>query len=214
VPAAGNLYEILSCKGNAAMDNDATTLQDALAVLRRHYGDRVTGAQRSTEAQMRHTLQEQMGLDELAADRVLKQLSQTGRVVYMGSRDVGSEPGTSTTGPVISMPLTSTNTSAEPLITTAAPALAMGSVNDPGGGAVDASLSGAASSDVALTGAGAVSADPVRGGDVGRAVAENNSGATMGQLADTSVEPAPAPITIGEREEVEDDRTEGYWRIG
>src|SRR5689334_18589120 len=132
---------MLSRKGNAAMDNDATVLQNALAVLRQHYGEQLTGSRRTTEAQMRHTLQEQLGLDELAADRVLKQLSQTGRLVYMGNRDVGTEPGTSTTGPVISMPLTSTNTGAEPLITTATPALAMGTVNDPGGGAVDAAQS-------------------------------------------------------------------------
>lgn len=59
-----------------------------------------------------------------------------------------------------------------------------------------------------------MSHDPIRGGDVGRSVAENNSGATMGGLADTNVEAAPAPITIGEREELEDDRTNRYWRIG
>jgi hypothetical protein len=65
-----------------------------------------------------------------------------------------------------------------------------------------------------MTGAGAVSRDPIRGGDMGRTVAENNTGATMNQLADTNVEAVPAPITIGEHEEVEDDRTHGYWRIG
>ncbi len=195
------------------MDSDATALQNALAVLRGQYGAQLAGPRQGTEAQMRHTLEQQMGLDELTADRMVKKLYETGKLVYMGSADQGTEPGTSTTGPVISMPLTPTS-SGEPLITTADPALVMGTVRDPGGGDTTASQLGAAASDAAMTGAGAVSRDPIRGGDVGRSVTENNAGATMGQLADTNVESRPAPITIGEHAEVEDDRTHGYWRIG
>jgi hypothetical protein len=196
------------------MDNDATALQNALAVLRQRHGERLSGPRRDTEAQMRRTLEQEMNLDELTADRVVKKLAGTGRLTYIGSADAGTEPGTSTTGPVISLPSTPSVAAGTPLITTADPALAMGSVRDPGGGDVAASDLGANAADVALTGAGAQSRDPVRGGPLGRSVAENNEGATMGQLADTTVESAPAPITIGEHEELEDDRTHGYWRIG
>jgi len=196
------------------MDTDATTLQNALSTLRQQHGEQLAGPRRRTEAQMRQTLQQHLGLDELAADRVVKKLYETGRLVYVGSADSGTEPGTSTTGPVISMPNTQSADGTMPLRTAASPAMIMGLVDQPGGGDIAASAVGAAAADVPMTGAGAVSRDPIRGGDTGRAVAENNSGATMGQLADTAVEAAPAPITIGEREEVEDDRTQGYWRIG
>jgi hypothetical protein len=196
------------------MDSDATALQNALAVLRQDYGQRLAGPRRATEARMRHTLEQRMGLDELMADRVVKKLYETGQLAYIGSADSGTEPGTSTTGPVISMPNTQSADGGTPFRTTASPALIMGVVNDPGGGDVPAAPLGADAADVALTGAGAVSRDPIRGGDTGRAVAENNEGATLGQLADTNVEAAPAPLTIGEREEAEDDRTNGYWRIG
>jgi hypothetical protein len=165
------------------MDSDVTTLRNALAVLRRQYGEQLAGPQRRTEAQMRHTLQEQMGLDEITADRVLIKLRDTGRLMYVGSAEVGTEPGTTTTGPVISMPGTQTAGVGGPLITTAAPDVVMGIVTD-------------------------------QDSDVSRRVAENNEGATMGQLGDTNVEAAPTPVTIGEREEVEADRTHGYWRIG
>jgi len=195
------------------MDNDTATLQNALAVLRGQYGAQLAGPRQHTEAQMRHTLEQQMRLDELTADRLVKKLYETGKLVYMGTADRGTEPGTSTTGPVISMPSTQT-TGGAPLITTADAALVMGSVRDPGGGDVAASQLGADAADAALTGAGAVSREPIRGGDIGHSVAENNEGATMGQLADTNVESRPAPITIGEHDEVEDDRTHGYWRIG
>src|SRR4051812_13824492 len=101
------------------MDNDATTLQNALTVLRQQYGEQLAGPRRSTEAQMRHTLEKQMGLDELTADRVVKKLYETGRLVYMGEQDTGTEPGTSTTGPVISMPNTQSADGGMPLRTTA-----------------------------------------------------------------------------------------------
>jgi hypothetical protein len=195
------------------MDSDATALQNALAVLRKQYGAQLAGPRQRTQAQMRHTLEEQMRLDELTADRLVKKLSETGQLVYMGSADQGTEPGPSTTGPVISLPMTPTS-GGNPLITTADPALVMGTVRDPGGGDLTAAQGGAAAGDAAVSGAGAGSRDPIRGGDMGRTVAENNTGATMNQLADTNVESVPAPISIGEHEDVEDDRTQGYWRIG
>ena len=86
------------------MDTDATALENALTVLRQDYGERLAGPLQAGEARMRHTLEQRMNLDELTADRVVKKLSQTGRLAYVGSVDSGTEPGTSTTGPVISMP--------------------------------------------------------------------------------------------------------------
>ena len=168
------------------MDSDVTTLRNALAVLRQQYGEQLAGPQRRTQAQMRHTLQQQMGLDEIMADRVLIKLRDTGRIAYVGGADVGTEPGTTETGPVISMPGTQVAGVGGPLITTAAPGTLMGLGNE-------------------------------EERDIERNttnVAENNEGATMGQLGDTNVEAAPAPVTIGEHEEAESDRTHGYWRIG
>jgi hypothetical protein len=165
------------------MDNDATALQNALAVLRRQHGEHLSGPRRATEAQMRQTLQQQMGVDDLTADRVVKKLHQTGRLAYVGGADVGTEPGTTDTGPVISMPTTQSADGGRPLITTASPGLIMGVANDPAN-------------------------------DVGAITDENNEGATMGQLGDTNVEGGRPPVTIGEHEEVESDRTHGYWRIG
>ena len=165
------------------MDNDPTTLRNALSVLHQHYGEKLIGPLRHTQAEMRHTLQQELGLDEIMADRVLIKLRDTGRLAYVGSADTGTEPGTTTTGPVISMPGTQVGGVGGPLTTTAAPGMLMGMGNDEDRGA-------------------------------GPNIAENNEGATMGQLGDTSVEPTPAPVTIGEHEEVESDRTHGYWRIG
>ena len=125
------------------MDSDATALQNALAVLRQYHGERLAGSRGSTEAQMRHTLVQQLGVDELTAGRVLKKLYETGRLVYVGSTARSSTPGTGTdddaepdttaTGPVISMPLTQSADTGAPLVTSASPAMVMGIVDDRGG---------------------------------------------------------------------------------
>jgi hypothetical protein len=154
------------------MDSDATALENALAVLGQQHGTRLDGPQHQTEAQMRRTLEAQLGLDELTADRMVKKLAQTGRLVYSGSVEAGTEPGTSTTGPVISMPLTQTADGGQSLRTTAAPGVLMG----------------------LETG---VPTDRV-----------------SDQPTEADREATPAPITMGEREALEHDRTEGYWRIG
>ena len=115
------------------MDSEATTLQSALDVLRRQYGQRLTGPQQHTEAQMRHTLKQEMGMDAATAERILKQLTVTGRLVYVGSAEGGPLPIPDGTGPVISMPLTQSADGGAPLITAASPALIMGIVDKPGG---------------------------------------------------------------------------------
>jgi len=194
--------------------NNAATLQSALAALRQRFGQQLGGAQHHGEAQMRGVVMDALGLDEATADRVVKKLAQTGQLAYQGTREVGTEPGTSTTGPVISMPGTTVSAGVGEFVTTANPSMLMGTVNNPGGGDVGAAQAGAPSSGEAVSPMGAVSADPIRGGDAGRTVAVNNQGATMGQLDDTNVEARPQPITVGEREEIDNDRTEGFWRIG
>ncbi len=181
------------------MDSDATTLQNALDVLRQHYGEQVPGPQLSAEAQMRHTLEQQMGLDPLTADRVLKRLCISGQVVYVDSADAGNqagndrdnrdnrgtgaEPGTTATGPVISMPLTQSADGGQPLITSASPAMLMGIVDD-------------------------------KGGNVGPGRAENDERDTLGWLVAPAVEGVSGPVTAGENEGAESNRPQGYWRIG
>lgn len=174
------------------MDSDETTLQNALDVLRQHYGERLVGPQQSAEAQMRHTLEEQMGLDMLAADRVLTRLCLSGRLSYVDSTNtdtvVGTgttdtaEPGTTATGPVISMPLTQSADGGQPLITTASPGMLMGVATERGGG---------------------VNRGP-----------ENTEDETLGWLVAPAVDAAPVPATTGEAEGAEGGRSQGYWRIG
>jgi hypothetical protein len=175
------------------MDSDATALRQALGVLRQQYGDRLAGPQKRTQAEMRHTLQAQMGLDELTADSIVIKLRDTGRLSYVGSAEVGTEPGTTATGPVISEPLTQSGDGGAPLITTASPAMIMGVAQEEGGNVA---------------------------GDVAKAVADDNRadyttrGMNDAAVADTRAEAGRPPLTIGEHEEAEGDRTQGYWRIG
>lgn len=176
------------------MDSDATTLQNAVDVLRRHYGEQLAGPQVGTETQMRNALQQQLGLDPLGADRVLKQLRDTNRLVYVGSEEdeAGTEDGTGTdredipdargTGPVISMPLTQSADGGRPLITTASPAMLMGITNDQSGDAAPAT--------------------------------ENPGGDTLGWLVAPAVGEGPTPATTGDNPDQADDHTQGYWRIG
>lgn len=115
------------------MNSESITLQKALDVLRRHYGERLSGPQGGGEAQMRETLQQELGLDASSSERIIRDLSDTDKLVYINSTDPGSEVGTNTTGPVISMPLTQTSEGGAPLVTTASPAMIMGIVDYQGG---------------------------------------------------------------------------------
>jgi hypothetical protein len=114
------------------MNSDATALDSAISTLRQYYGTRLDGPRERTEAQMRHTLKQQMGLDEAAAGRVLQELTQTGHLTYVGSTPDGPLPRNAGTGPVISMPSTATADSGTPLITTASPDLLIGVSNEAG----------------------------------------------------------------------------------
>ena len=120
------------------MDSDAATLDNALAVLRRHLGEQLAGPSQRGEDQMRYTLKQELGLDERSAMQIIKNLRESGQLVYVGGTDAGTDTGTgegtSDTGPVISMPNTQSADGGAPLITTASPAMVMGIVNDPNAG--------------------------------------------------------------------------------
>lgn len=183
------------------MNTDATALQNALDVLRRHYGERLAGARQRTEDQMRNTLAQELGVDQLGAAFVLKRLCQTGQLEYVGNtgtgtgtgtgtdtgEDTGSgvaaEPGASATGPVISMPLTQTAEVGRPLITTASPAMLMGITNE-------------------------------QGGDAAPDQADAVEGETLGWLLAPAVEPGEVHTATEDREQNEGEHAEGYWRIG
>src|SRR5690348_1124344 len=110
------------------MENDASTLQNALAVLHKQYGNLLTGPKQQSEVKLRHTLQQQLKVNDVTADRILTKLVQLGRLVYVGATMHGYESGTNTTGPVISMPGTSTSGGGE-IISTASPDQLMGRGN-------------------------------------------------------------------------------------
>jgi len=82
---------------------------------------------------MRETLEQELGLDAATAERVVRDLSESDRLAYITTSDSGTEVGTNTTGPVISMPLTQTADGGAPLVTTASPAMIMGIVDNQGG---------------------------------------------------------------------------------
>lgn len=180
------------------MDSDATTLQNAVDLLRQRYGERLPGSQVDAEAQMRRTLEQQMGLDMLAADRVLKRLCLSGQLAYVDSAGTGTEAGTdagtgavddseantTATGPVISMPLTQSADVGQPLITSASPAMLMGITNDTN-----------------------------QDGDIARAEDPNPDGDTLGWLVAPAIDEGPTPDTTGGNEDG-GGRAQGYWRIG
>ncbi len=110
--------------------DSGTTLESALGVLRQHYDSKLAGSRERTEAQMRHTLKEQLGLGETAAGQLLRQLCDTGRLQYVaGTGQAVEQDESSTTGPVISMPGTQSGGGGGELITTASPAMILGAVD-------------------------------------------------------------------------------------
>jgi len=69
------------------MDAEAQALEAALGVLRRQFGNRLVGEAGETLAQMRQTLARELGADEVAADRLVKQLMHLRRLTYQGTPD-------------------------------------------------------------------------------------------------------------------------------
>jgi hypothetical protein len=215
-------------KGDTGMDTDARALETALATLQQQYGNQFKGSMDSAQAQMRHTLEEKMGIDELSADRLVKKLIETGRLRYnVTNRD--EDPNITTdTGPVIPVVGTTEAQGAGPVTVAATPAIgtvgAMTEMNSatnttggPGGNPVMLGAIAAATANEEDI-LGGDKADPYMPDPGSRAARENREGATMGQLGDTNVEAGgrtgTGSETFGEREARADDDTEGYWRIG
>jgi len=198
------------------MDTDAQALNQALGVLRQQFGNRLAGSIGDTQAQMLRALQQQMGVNEVAADRLVKELTHLGRLTYHGeNRGDTDDTGT---GPVISMPGAATGQGGEEFVVPApGPAGAVGpDVASPGGAVPPAAANTAVSAVMPTTGTGMAGFVPMGTapgpGEANRATAENREGATMGELGDTNVAGPTSPT-----EEVVaegDDDSEGYWQIG
>ncbi len=185
------------------MDTDATVLEQALGVLRTQFNGRVAGSLRDGQVTMRKAVEAQLGIDELAADRIVKKLSETGRVQYIGGETDTDPTAGGGTGPILTMPGTTTSSGIGPMTLPTTAALSLGTINNPAGvvGGPITGVAAAAAADAPLANA---EEGGLGGSNVGNArAAENRSGATMGQLGDTNVE-GPRPT----------DATGGYWRIG
>jgi len=184
------------------MDTDAQMLQQAAGLLAQQFAGSGKSLSGQEPAMMRF-LQERLGIDEVAADRVVKQVIELGLVgrprdamapdTEEDEGDVAAT-GVAGTGPVVSMEGTSTGQGVGPVITTAAPALAMGAVNSPANvgalGGLGAGAGPAIAADEAARGDDRdADGNMVGTADADRRAAENRSGATMGQLGDTTVEP-------------------------
>jgi hypothetical protein len=186
------------------MDTNAQGLEQALAVLREQFQGHLTGDRKRGLVSLRQTLQTRLGIDELEADRVVKKLAETGRLRYVGGEADDDEVGRvrTATGPALVVPGTTTSQGLGPMALTENTALAMGSINNPAGvvgGPVTGSAAAAAAGDEARR----LAPRDVNAGDLTPAkVAENQSGATMGNLADTNVEAPPMTDMHG-----------GYWQI-
>ncbi len=126
-----------------------------------------------------------MGLDELMAGRMVEKLHRTGRLVYVANTDDNTDPDS------------------DPKST--GPVISMPGMHTSGTGApliVTASpglIMGIANDE---------------GGGAGGNITNNSEGEIAGQVVDTLIEEEPAPVTTGEREEAEGERSNGYWRIG
>jgi hypothetical protein len=207
------------------MDNDARALETALATLQQEHGSQFKGGMQGAQAQMRHTLEEKMGIDELSADRLVKKLIETGRLRYHVTDQDEDADITSDTGPMIPVVGTTEAQGAGPVTVAATPAIgavgamsgATNTTGGPGGNPVMLGAIAAATADQGNV-LGGAKEDPYMPDPGSRGDRENREGATMGQLGDTNVEAGgrtgTGTETFGERQARADDNTEGFWRIG
>jgi len=185
------------------MDTDATVLEQALGALRAQFNGRVAGSLREGQVAMRKAVEARLGIGELDADRIVKKLSETGRVQYMGGEAPADLTAGGGAGPILTMPGTTSSAGLGPVTLPTTAALSLGAINNPAGG-----IGGPVTGVAAAAAAADAPANAEEGGLGGSRVAaaqaaEDRSGATMGQLGDTNVEGSrPA------------DATGGYWRIG
>src|SRR5690242_5819440 len=82
------------------MDVNPQELEAAVAVLQQQFGNRLEGSIEDTQVQMRRTLEQALGVDEVAADRLVKQLTHTGRLVYRGGAGEADDAGTGLMAPL------------------------------------------------------------------------------------------------------------------
>jgi hypothetical protein len=187
------------------MDTNAQALEQALAVLREQFQGQLAGGMKGGLVAMRQALQTRMGIDELEADRVVKKLAETGRLRYVGGEATDDDEVNvmrTGTGPALIIPGTTAAQGGGPVAVPATTALAMGAINNPQGvvgGPVTGSAAAAAAGDEAHV---LAPRDTTVADQTPAKVAENLSGATMGNLADTNVEPPRI-----------NDATGGYWQI-
>lgn len=209
------------------MDTDARALATALTTLQQQYGSQFKGSMDHAQAQMRHTLEDKMGIDELSADRLVKKLIETGRLRYNVTDQDEDANITTDTGPMIPV-VGSEAQGPGPVTVPATPAIGtVGAMSEANSAANTAG--GPGGNPVMLGAIAAATADQenILGGDKenpympdpgSRADRENREGPTMGQLGDTNVEAGgrtgTGTETVGQRQARADDNTEGYWRIG
>lgn len=201
------------------MDTDAAALQNALGVLQQQFGGQLAGPVRKTQAQMRQALEEQLGLDELAADRLVKKLAETGRLVYIGADQVPDGESTPAgSGALFDVPGALTPSGEERVVaagTTAGVEATLSGINTVSGaigGTMPAVQTGLAGARTQYRDAANLYANP---SEAGARLAENREGATMGELGDTNIQAGRNhALTMGEAEALKHDDTHGYWRIG
>ncbi len=185
------------------MDTDATVLEQALGVLREQFNGRVVGSLRDGQGTMRKALETRLSVNELDADRIVKKLSETGRLQYIGGETDNDPNRGGGPGPVLTMPGTTSSEGLGPITLPTTAALSLGAINNPAG-VVGGPVTGVAAAAAAENAEARADEGGLGGSNVARAqAAEDRSGATMGQLGDTNVE-GPRP----------ENATGGYWRIG
>jgi len=203
------------------MDTDANVLNNALAVLRQQFGQQVAGAQKQGLGQMRQALEQQLGLDDVTADRVVKKLAETGRLRYVMTGDADDGPtGTTPVGPVASLPgvytgSTGTGQMVVPAAQAVATAEVLGDVPTDGGILRGAEPDTATARSATAAGERQDAGEPLGSADLSWRTGENQEGVTVGgQLADTNAEGGVGMVeTHGQRTDGDYDNSEGYWQI-
>ncbi len=135
---------------------DEGTMNQAFGVLRSRFGDRVGGDMLKGELAMRQALMDDLRIDESAADKLVKQLTQTGWIRFRGGADTGEGDDTALPGEWRDSRVADTDAPREVDTEVLAPLAAQSSTmsvqqsgsQGPGGGG-GAILAGAAAADLA-----------------------------------------------------------------
>jgi hypothetical protein len=144
------------------MENDVDALHKALSLLREKHSGQPGDPRHVGQGELRRTLQAGMGLDELTADRVVKKLHETGRIVYADAGDVDSAAEVDRGGLLLLMPESKAPLAESQLLTTTLPGLLPNTPNNPAGGVTAGYPIGAKAADDAITQTGTLSDEEVR----------------------------------------------------